>query len=142
MIAMSYGNVYVAKIAFGASQKQAITAIREAEAYDGPSLVIAYSHCIAHGFNLELGLDQQQLAVDCGHWPLYRFHPDRKDEGLNPLQLDSERKEGVRFKDYAMNEIRYKMLSRSMPAESKRLMELAQADVDERWGLYTKMAAE
>jgi len=137
MIAMSYGNVYVAKIAFGAKPKQAIQAFVEAEAYDGPSLILAYSHCIAHGINLEDGLDQQQLAVDCGHWPLYRYNPDLATAGKNPLTIDSERTD-AKFKDYALNEIRYKMLSASKPAESARLMALAQSDTEQRWQLLKK----
>ncbi len=142
MIAMTYGNVYVAKIAFGANARQAIQAFVEAEAYPGPSLILAYSHCIAHGYNLEEGLDQQQLAVECGHWPLFRYNPLLTAEGKNPLTLDSERKEGLKFSDYALNEIRYKMLQVSKPEESRRLMTLAQQDVDQRWELYQKWASQ
>jgi len=139
MIAMSYGNVYVARIAFGAKPKQAIQAFIEAEAYDGPSLIIAYSHCIAHGFNLENGLDQQQAAVDCGHWPLYRYNPGLVAAGKPALTMDSERTQ-LKFRDYALAEIRYKMLSVSKPEESKRLMDLAQGDIEERWKLLKKWA--
>jgi len=131
-LAMSYGNVYVARIAMGASDAQTLKALREAEAYPGPSLVVAYSHCIAHGINMTLGMQQQKLAVDSGHWPLLRFDPRRRDAGENPLVLDS-RAPKIPLKDYAYRETRYRMLTSSRPEEAERLMTLAQQDVDERW---------
>ncbi|MBP7828467.1 MAG: pyruvate:ferredoxin (flavodoxin) oxidoreductase [Kiritimatiellae bacterium] len=140
MMAISYGNVYVARVALGANPRQALKAFIEAEAYEGPSLILAYSHCIAHGIDMINGLKQQKLAVDCGHWPLYRFNPDLAAKGQNPFCLDSK-KPTVPLKDYAYNEIRYKMLTRSKPEEAKRLIELGQEDVHERWRIIERMAA-
>jgi pyruvate-ferredoxin/flavodoxin oxidoreductase len=131
MIAMCYGNIYVAKIALGANPRQAIKAFIEAEAYDGPSLIIAYSHCIAHGINMRNGFEQQKLAVKCGHWPLFRYNPDLD----TPLSLDSKAP-SIPVKDYAYNEIRYKMLTSSKPEEAERLIALAQTDVEQRWKMY------
>ena len=139
MMAMCYGNIYVARIALGANPRQALKAFREAEAYDGASMIIAYSHCIAHGINMQKGFDQQKLAVQCGHWPLYRYNPALAAEGKNPLQLDSKAP-SCSFKDYAYNEIRYKMLTLSKPAEAAALLELAQKDVDQRWAMYQSWA--
>lgn len=140
MMAISYGNVYVARVAMGANPRQTLKAFIEAEAYEGPSLILAYSHCIAHGIDMINGLKQQKLAVDCGHWPLYRFNPDLAAKGQNPFCLDSK-KPTVPLKDYAYNEIRYKMLTRSKPEEAKRLIELGQEDVNERWRIIERMAA-
>jgi len=141
MMAMCYGNVYVARIAMGANPAQTLKAFLEAEAYDGPSLIIAYSHCIAHGINMQKGLDQQKLAVKSGHWILYRFNPELAAEGKNPLSIDSK-EPSIPLKEYAYNEIRYKMLTLSKPEEAARLIKLAQEDVDMRWKLYQKWAAE
>jgi len=138
MMAVAYGNVYVAQIAMGASSQHTIDALLEAEAHDGPSLVIAYSHCIAHGINMRFGMRQQKLAADCGHWPLYRFKPGsngRREE----FHLDSQ-PPSIPVKSYAYNEIRYKMLSYTNPDDAKRLIRLAQADVDHRWRVYKGMA--
>lgn len=132
MIFSTYGNVYVAKIAMGANPGQAAKAIAEAEAYDGPSLIIAYSHCINHGINLANGLDQQKAAVSCGHWPLYRYNPDLEDAGKNPLSIDSKAPT-LKFTDYALNENRYRMLKMMNPANADSLMEQAQQDVDKAW---------
>ena len=140
MLAMSYGNVYVAQVAMGASDVQTVRAFIEAEAYDGPSLIIAYSHCIAHGINMRLGLDQQKLAVDSGYWPLYRYNPELALQGQNPLKLDSKDPQ-VPFQAYAYNETRYKMLTKSDPAEAKKLLELAKEDVRQKWHFYKQMAA-
>ena len=140
MIAMSYGNIFVAQVAMGANDRQTVRAFVEAESYDGPSLIIAYSHCIAHGFNLRLGFAQQQAAVDSGSWPLYRYDPRRADEGLNPLQLDS-RAPKIPLKDYAYNETRFRMLTQSNPEEAERLLALAQKDVKERWKMYEQLAS-
>jgi pyruvate-ferredoxin/flavodoxin oxidoreductase len=141
MMAMCYGNIYVARVALGAKQPQVIKAFREAEAYDGPSLIIAYSHCIAHGFNMTKGLHQQKLAVECGYWPLFRYNPDLAEQGKNPLSIDSK-PPAIPLKDYAYNEVRYKTLTQSKPEEAERLIELAQEDVDKRWKLYEKWARE
>jgi pyruvate-ferredoxin/flavodoxin oxidoreductase len=139
MLAMSYGNVYVAQVAMGASDAQTVRAFIEAEAYDGPSLIIAYSHCIAHGINMQHGLDQQKLAVESGYWPLYRYNPEVAAEGQNPLKLDSKDPQ-VPFQAYAYNETRYKMLTKSHPEAAKKLLELAKEDVKEKWHMYKQMA--
>jgi pyruvate-ferredoxin/flavodoxin oxidoreductase len=138
-LAISYGNVYVAQIAMGSSDAQTVKALIEAEAYDGPSIVIAYSHCIAHGINMQLGLDQQKLAVDSGYWPLYRYNPDLITEGKNPFSLDSKTPK-IPFRNFAYTETRYKMLTKTHPEHAKRLMELAQEDVNEKWDFYSGLA--
>ncbi len=152
LLAMSYGNVYVARVAFGANDRQTVQAILEAEAYDGPSLIIAYSHCIAHGYDLKFGLEQQQAAVDSGHWILYRYNPDlahppavgtnghEPRAGHNPLQLDSKAP-SIPLEKYIYREGRYRMLQQSNPEAADRLLELAKADVAQRWESYRKMAA-
>jgi pyruvate-ferredoxin/flavodoxin oxidoreductase len=140
LIAMTYGNIYVAQIAMGANDRQTVRALVEAESYDGPSLVIAYSHCAMHGFNLRYGFDQQQAAVDSGAWILYRYDPRRTAEGLNPLQLDSKAPK-IPFKDYAYNETRFKMLAQSKPEEAERLLQLAQQDAENRWRHYEQLAS-
>ncbi len=128
-IAMSYGHVYVAQIALGSSDQQTLRALVEAESYQGPSLIIAYSHCIAHGIDMAKGLTQQKLASECGYWPLYRFDPRLAAQGKNPLQLDSAPPK-IKVKDYIYNESRYRMLLRSNPEEAARLLELKQANVE------------
>jgi pyruvate-ferredoxin/flavodoxin oxidoreductase len=140
MIAMSYGYVYVAKIAMGASDQQTLRAFMEADAYDGPSLIIAYSPCIAHGYDLVKGLEQQKLAVQSGFWPLFRYNPKLADEGKNPLLIDSK-KPTISFSDYAYNETRYRMLLQSDKKRAEALMKLAEDDVEGRWELYQQMAA-
>ncbi|HQF19968.1 MAG TPA: pyruvate:ferredoxin (flavodoxin) oxidoreductase [Kiritimatiellia bacterium] len=140
MIAMSYENVYVARVAFGANPPQAIKAFKEAEAHDGPSIIIAYSHCIAHGMReMRDGLEQQKLAVNSGHWILCRRNPALAAAGKNPLQLDSKAP-SVPLKDYIYNETRYKMLLKSNPEAAAQLLEKAQADVHKNWAKYAKMA--
>jgi pyruvate-ferredoxin/flavodoxin oxidoreductase len=139
MMAMSYGTVYVAQIAMGASDIQAVKAILEAEAYNGPSLVIAYSHCIMHGIDTVKGLEQQRLAVESGFWPLYRYNPALKAEGKNPLQLDSKPPK-IPLKDYVYNETRYRMLAQSKPEVAERLLAQAQQAVNERWRKYEYLA--
>ncbi|RMF04149.1 MAG: pyruvate:ferredoxin (flavodoxin) oxidoreductase [Chloroflexi bacterium] len=141
MIAMSYGNIYVAEIAMGANDGQVVKAFREAESYNGPSLIIAYSHCIAHGINMAKGLEQQKLAVESGYWPLYRFDPRLKDEGKNPLQLDS-RDPKVPLKDYMYKENRYKMLVKSNPEVASQLLTQAQKVVSDRWAKYKQLAGK
>jgi pyruvate-ferredoxin/flavodoxin oxidoreductase len=140
LLAMTYGNVYVAQIAMGASDAQTVKAFAEAERHPGPSLIIAYSHCIAHGIRMDAGMDQQKKAVQCGHWILYRYNPALAAEGKNPLQLDS-RRPSLPFQDYAYNETRYRMLTQSNPAEAKRLLEAAKADSQARWMYYQQLAA-
>jgi pyruvate-ferredoxin/flavodoxin oxidoreductase len=137
--AIAYGNVYVARIALGASPQQALQAFREAEAYNGPSLIIAYSPCIAHGINLENGLEQQELAVKSGYWPLYRYNPTLRGEGRNPFVLDSLRP-SIPLKDYAYNETRYSSLRLSNMEQADKLMIFAQKVVDQKWALYEEMA--
>lgn len=139
MMAMSYGNVYVAQIAMGSNDTQTLRAILEAEAYDGPSLIIAYSHCIAHGINMAKGMDQQKLAVDSGYWPLYRYNPENIKEGKNPLKLDSKPPK-IKLEDYIYTETRYKMLTKSHPAIAKELLKAAQETVVKKWKLYEQMA--
>jgi pyruvate-ferredoxin/flavodoxin oxidoreductase len=140
MMAMAYGNVYVAQVAFGANDMQSVKAFLEAEAYDGPSLLIAYSHCIAHGYDLLYGLEQQKAAVQSAYWPLFRFHPELAKQGKNPLQLDS-RPPSLPLEKYVYNETRYTMLVHSDPEAAKRLLQLAQEDVNTRWRLYENWAA-
>jgi pyruvate-ferredoxin/flavodoxin oxidoreductase len=138
MLAMSYGSVYVAQVAMGSNDLQTIRAFIEAEAYDGPSLIIAYSHCIAHGINMARGMVNQKAAVDCGHWPLYRYNPLLHGQGKNPFKLDSKPPK-IKFEEYAYLEARYKMLTKSNPEEAKRLMHLAQGDVDRRWEVLSEL---
>lgn len=141
LIAMSYGNVYVAKIAMGASDVQTIKAIQEAEKYDGPSLIIAYSHCIAHGYNLKYGMQQQKLAVDSGHWQLFRYNPDLALEQKNPFQLDSKAPK-IRLEEYIYNETRYKMLTKMNPTVARDLLDRSQSDIKARWKHYETLAGE
>jgi pyruvate-ferredoxin/flavodoxin oxidoreductase len=139
LIAMSYGNIYVARVAMGAKDEHTLRAFLEAEAYDGPSLIIAYSHCIAHGIDMTTGMQNQKAAVDSGQWLLYRYHPDRTMQGENPLTLDS-RAAKIPVKKYMDMENRFKMLNFSKPEVAKELAELAQADAEQRWALYEFMA--
>jgi pyruvate-ferredoxin/flavodoxin oxidoreductase len=139
MMAMAYTNVYVARVALGANDAQTVKAILEAEAYNGPSLVIAYCHCINHGYNLIHGLTQQKAAVQAGYWPLVRYNPDLAAQGKNPLTLDSKAP-SIPLQEYAYNETRYSMLTKSKPEQAKKLLQLAQEDVLTRWKLYEHMA--
>jgi len=132
MIFSTYGNVYVAKVSMGANPGQVAKAIAEAEAYDGPSLIIAYAHCINHGLNLAKGIDQQKNAVACGHWPLYRYNPDLEEQDKNPLHIDSKAP-SMPFADYALNENRYRMLKMMNPAHADELMAQSQRDVIKSW---------
>jgi pyruvate-ferredoxin/flavodoxin oxidoreductase len=140
MMAVMYGSVYVARVAMGSSDMHTVKAFLEAEAYDGPSLIIAYSHCIAHGYDLSIGMDQQKAAVNSGYWPLFRYNPMLTPQGKNPFQLDS-RAPSIALKDYVYNETRYTMLAKSNPEQAKKLLTLAQEDVAGRWKLYSDMAA-
>ncbi|MEI6893288.1 MAG: pyruvate:ferredoxin (flavodoxin) oxidoreductase [Colwellia sp.] len=136
---IAYGNVYVAKIAMGASPQQTLQAFREAEAYKGPSLIIAYSHCIEHGINMDDGLHQQDLAVKAGYWPLFRYNPMLRTANRNPFQLDSLRPR-IKMPEYAYNENRYRSLLKANPEEGKRLMDLAQQVVDQKWAEIEELA--
>jgi pyruvate-ferredoxin/flavodoxin oxidoreductase len=140
LIAMTYGNIYVATVALGANDGQAVRAFIEAEAYDGPSLILAYSHCIAHGINMRLGFETQKRAVESGHYPLIRFNPDLAREGKNPLQVDSK-KPSISFEDFAYQQTRFKMLTKSKPEEAKRLLALGQQDALRRFRMYEQLAA-
>ncbi|RMF49257.1 MAG: pyruvate:ferredoxin (flavodoxin) oxidoreductase, partial [Anaerolineae bacterium] len=140
LIAMSYGYVYVAQVAMGASDTQTLKAFLEAEAYDGPSLIIAYSHCIAHGYDLKHGLSQQALAVQSGLWPLYRYNPTLASKGKNPLKLDS-RDPKVGVDKFAYNETRFRMLAQTDEERAEQLLKLAQEDAITRWNLYKQMAS-
>jgi pyruvate-ferredoxin/flavodoxin oxidoreductase len=139
--AIAYGSVYVARVAMGADPQQTLRAFREAEAYDGPSLVIAYSHCIAHGIDIRDGLGQQYRAVASGYWPLIRYDPVVRAEGGNPFLLDSPRPR-IALADYTQRELRYRALGTTDPAEAERLAALAQQAVDQRWEIYEEMATQ
>jgi pyruvate-ferredoxin/flavodoxin oxidoreductase len=138
MIAMAYGYVYVARVAMGYDDRQTLLAIQEAEAYPGPSLVIAYTQCIAHGINMRKGLEQQKLAVQAGYWPLYRFNPELVAQGQNPFKLESKAP-SIPMQDYAYNEARYKVLVQNNEERAEMLMRLAQEDVNNRWKLYENL---
>jgi pyruvate-ferredoxin/flavodoxin oxidoreductase len=138
--AIAYGNVYVARVAMGADPEQTLRALREAEAYEGPSLVIAYSHCIEHGIVMRKGMDQQYRAVASGYWPLMRYDPVVRADGGNPFMLDSPRPR-MPLAEYASRELRYRILAQAHPAEAERLLGLAQQEVDRRWASYEEMAA-
>jgi pyruvate-ferredoxin/flavodoxin oxidoreductase len=137
--AIAYGSVYVARVAMGADPQQTLSAFREAEAYDGPSLVLAYSHCIAHGIEMRDGLDQQYRAVASGYWPLIRYDPMARAAGGNPFLLDSPRPR-IPLSDYTKRELRYRTLTNADPAEAERLHGLAEQAVDQRWDVYEEMA--
>ena len=139
MIAMAYGNVYVAKVALGAKDVQTVKAFQEAESFDGPSIILAYSHCIAHGFDLVQGCEQQKLAVDSGHWPLYRFDPRRIALGESPLVMDSPAPK-VDLASYVRNETRYRMVEQMNPEGFKALLASAQREVTNRYATYENMA--
>jgi len=140
MMAMTYGSVYVAKIAMGANPNQTVKAFVEAASYDGPSLIIAYSHCIAHGINMTAGLGEQKKAVASGHWPLFRFDPRLEEQGKNPLQIDSK-EPTMSFADYAFGENRYMVLKKAMPEHAEELSKLAQKDVERTQKMYRSLAA-
>jgi len=140
MMAQNYGYVYVAQVSLGANPNQVVKALNEAESYDGPSIVIAYAPCIAHGIDMSKQLDEQKKAVDSGHWILYRFDPRRIAEGLNPLQLDSGEPK-IPVKEFIHGENRYRVLLKSDPAKAEELAKLAQYDVNRRWNIYKQTAA-
>ncbi len=140
MMAVAYGNVYVARIAMGSSDMQTVKAFQEAEKWNGPSIIIAYSHCIAHGYDMKFGLEQQKLAVQTGHWPIFRYNPALAGEGKNPFVLDCKAP-SLPLDKYIYNETRYTMLVHSKPEDARRLLAEAQADVMNRWRIYEQMAA-
>jgi pyruvate-ferredoxin/flavodoxin oxidoreductase len=139
MISMTYGNIYVAQIAMGANWNQAVKAFTEAESYDGPSIIIAYSHCIAHGIDMTTGMDNQKMAVNSGMWPLFRFDPRRIEEGKPPLQLDSKAPT-IPFRDFASKEVRWSTLLDSNPEQAEKLIKRAQLEISRRFNLYRQMA--
>jgi pyruvate-ferredoxin/flavodoxin oxidoreductase len=138
--AIALANVYVARVAMGADPQQTLTAFREAEAYDGASLIIAYSHCIAHGYEMKDGLDQQYRAVASGHWPLIRYDPVARAADGNPFLLDSPRPR-MPLADYRKGELRFRALANADPVEAERLLGLAQHAADQRWAIYEEMAS-
>jgi len=140
MEAVSYGSVYVAQVALGANDSHVIKAFQEAEAHEGPSIIIAYSSCIAHGYDLVHGLEQQKLAVQSGYWPLMRYNPVLRESGKNPFQLDSKAP-SIRLKEYAYREARYTMLVRGNPQLAEELLKDAQDDVERQWRVYSARAA-
>jgi len=139
--AISSGNVYVAQVAMGANPQQTLLAMREAEEYNGPSLILAYSHCIAHGYDLKDGLRQQKLAAASGYWPLIRYNPALRTAGKKPFVLDSPRPT-IPLREYAYNEMRYKILTRTHPEEAEKLMEMAQETVNRRWHTYEHLSTQ
>jgi pyruvate-ferredoxin/flavodoxin oxidoreductase len=139
LLAMSYGHVYVARVAMGAKNSQTVQAFLEAESYPGPSLIIAYSHCIAHGYDMVHGPQQQKLAVESGVWPLFRFDPRRAAADQPPLHLDSGPPKG-RVLDYMRNEARFLMVERQDPARFERLAARAQREAEQRVALYRQLA--
>ncbi|MBF0479213.1 MAG: pyruvate:ferredoxin (flavodoxin) oxidoreductase [Candidatus Omnitrophica bacterium] len=141
LMAIAYGNVYVAQVAMGANDAQTVKAFTEAEAYDGPSLILAYSHCIAHGINMTTAMQEQKNAVLSGHWLLYRYNPELAAQGKNPLTIDSQAPK-MSFADYAYGETRYKMLIKQNPERAKQLIELAQKDTDRQIKFYQGLAGQ
>jgi pyruvate-ferredoxin/flavodoxin oxidoreductase len=139
LIAMSYGGIYVASIAIGANPNQAVKAIAEAESYDGPSLILSYTHCIAHGINMATGLNEQKKAVACGHWPLYRFDPRLAGTGKNPLQMDSKAPT-LDFAEFALGQNRFRSLTKSKPEVAEKLIELSKKDVARKQSLMNQLA--
>ena len=139
MQAIAYGNVYVAQVAMGANPQQTLQAFREAEAYEGASLILAYSHCIAHGIDMQFGMKQQDTAVATGYWPLFRYNPAMREVGANPFVLDSPRPT-LPFRDYTSKEMRYTSLAQTRPEDSARLLDAAQAAILEKYRTYEEMA--
>lgn len=136
---MSYSHAYVASIAIGANDAQAVKAIIEAEAFDGPSLLLCYAPCIAHGFDMRYQIDQQRRAVESGHWPLYRFDPRRAEKGRNPFQLDSKAP-SLPLEEYLYRENRYRILQQTQPERAAMLLELAKQDIADRWAALERLA--
>jgi pyruvate-ferredoxin/flavodoxin oxidoreductase len=132
---MGYGNIYIARVAMGASQNQAVKAFAEAEAYDGPSLIIAYAHCIAHGIDMSHGLDEQKRAVESGHWVMFRYNPLLREQGKNPFQLDSK-EPTIPFSDFTRHENRFRALKAQNPQAAEEMNALAQREINERFKYY------
>lgn len=143
MIATTYGYVYVAQVAMGANQSQTLKAFKEAESYNGPSIVIAYSPCISHGLRRGMGFSQaeQKAAVECGYWHLWRYDPRLEKEGKNPFQLDSKEPDWSKFKDFLMGEVRYTQLTKSFPQQAGELFDAAKENAQWRYRSYKRMAA-
>ncbi|MCU7865849.1 MAG: pyruvate:ferredoxin (flavodoxin) oxidoreductase, partial [Candidatus Thiodiazotropha sp. (ex Lucinoma borealis)] len=139
LMAMAYGNVYVAQVAFGAKDVHTLRIFLEAESYDGPSLIICYSPCIAHGVDLSNNIRQQELAVDSGHWPLFRYDPRRSEKGENPLKMDSK-EPSIPYRDFASTETRFSVLQRTHPEASERFLRQAQQQIKTRYQLYEQLA--
>jgi pyruvate-ferredoxin/flavodoxin oxidoreductase len=139
LIAMSYGNIYVARVVLGSNDALTLKAFLEAEAYDGPALIIAYSHCIAHGINMSRGLQEQKLLVESGQWATYRYSPTLSAEGKNPFLLDSKAAKRP-VSDFMYGENRFKMLTKSKPEVAAELLKLAQADADTKFKYYEYLA--
>ena len=137
---MTYGNVYVASVAMGAKDEHTLKAFLEAEAYDGPSIIIAYSSCIAHGIDMKTSMSDQKIAVESGQWLLYRYHPERAAIGENPLALDS-RAPSRKVQEWLLQQTRFKMLTKSKPEDAERLWKAAQKDVETRFHMYEYMAS-
>ena len=140
MMAMTYGHVYVARVAMGARDEQTLRTFLEAEAYDGPSLIIAYSHCIAHGINMTTAMRNQKAAVESGQWLMFRYNPDRAAQGENPMQLDSKAPK-LPVAEYMRMENRFRMLELSKPEAARQFFAEAQLDVEERWAYYSYLAS-
>jgi pyruvate-ferredoxin/flavodoxin oxidoreductase len=140
LMAMSYGHVYVAQVAFGARDTHTLQVFEEAEAYNGPSLVIAYSHCIAHGYDMAYGPQQQKLAAESGVWPLYRFDPRRIRNGEPPLRLDTRTTKGS-AREYMMNEARFRVVERKDPERFKQFLAQAELMAQRRYAVYTQLSA-
>ncbi len=136
---MSYGSIYIARVAMGASQNQCVKAFAEAEAFDGPSLIIAYSHCIAHGIDMAHGLEEQERAVNSGHWILFRYNPDLAKQGKNPLQLDCK-DPSITFEEYASHENRWRSLKAANPQRYRDMMDQAQVEAAARYKYYKQLA--
>ena len=143
MMAMSYGYVYVAQVAMGANQAQYMKAIKEAEAYPGPSLIIAYAPCINHGLKASMGKSQQEekKAVECGYWPLYSYNPMLEIEGKNPFQLDSKEPDYTKFREFLMGEVRFNSLMKATPEEAERLFQATENDAKWKLNGYKRLAA-
>ncbi|HPB31531.1 MAG TPA: thiamine pyrophosphate-dependent enzyme, partial [Candidatus Sumerlaeota bacterium] len=139
MLAMTYGNIYVAQVAFGANPAQTVRAFMEADAYPGPSIIVAYSHCIAHGIDMSIGFETQKKAVDSGFWPLYRFNPALIAEGKNPLQMDSKAIK-IPFVDFAYQQTRFRALKQMDPERAAKLLDLAQKEVTLRFNTYQQLS--
>ena len=139
-MAIAYGSVYVAQIAMGANNEQALVAMREAEAYAGTSLILAYSQCIAHGTDMRHGMKQAARAVASGYWPLFRFDPTMRGRGMNPFRLDSPRPR-IPLEEYRYNEVRFKALAQTYPDEAKRMLDRSQRGILERYQVYEDLAS-